>query len=51
MTPLALMYPNAAHVVPLLDTKFKAARGVLVHPGVNTASVELTPSDLEAFLT
>lgn len=52
VTPLALANPSAAHCLLLLDAKLAALgdTGVWVHPIVNSASLALSPAQLEAFL-
>jgi hypothetical protein len=51
VTPLALANPSAAHCLLLLDAKLAALGDWLwVHPIVNSASLALTPAQLEAFL-
>lgn len=50
VTPLALCQPGAAGVVLLVDAGIQGRDRVAVHPLVNTASVLIAPSDLEALL-
>lgn len=51
VTPLAVANPSAAGVVLLLDEKLRSAPSLCVHPLVNTATLLLSPSGLEAALT
>ena len=51
VTPLAVSQHTAADVVLLLDIKLKSEPSFFVHPLDNSASLPLTASDLEKFLT
>jgi len=51
VTPLALCAPAATEVVLLLDMKIKSRPSIFVHPLDNSASLEMTHNDLEAFLS
>lgn len=50
LTPLALSAPSAGGIAFLLDAGVQAAPKIILHPLVNTASLTLTPLDLEVFL-
>lgn len=51
VTPLAVSRATATDVVLLLDEKLKSESSFFVHPLDNTASLPMTATDLEAFLT
>ena len=51
VTPLALAHPPATDVVLLLDHAIQSQSLIYVHPMNNSASLGLTPAQLEAFLT
>ncbi|KAJ9508296.1 hypothetical protein QJQ45_011805 [Haematococcus lacustris] len=50
VTPLAVASPAAAKVVLLLDARIKSQDTVYVHPLVNSASLALSPTALDAAL-
>jgi hypothetical protein len=52
VTPLALANPSAGHCLLLLDSKLAGLGDtpLWVHPIVNSASLALTHTQLEAFL-
>ena len=51
VTPLAMMHDREHKVRLVLHTDVMHSRPLLVHPLVNTATVELQPADLLRFLT
>ncbi len=50
VTPLAIVYDKEKAVEVILDKDLLKEEKIGVHPGVNTATVILSPSDLEKYI-